>query len=550
MKNTTKERRRENNRKIELTKSRRQLAVKVVFSVIYALFALLGEPDHWRELLESPMWLLLLCGIGTVLFSFVLLSVLFWLMDLAAERGRRAQRKKYPLSDKRFYAAAVCLCLLCWLPWFLIEYPGWVSNDSVWQLEQICGQKAWSNHHPFLHTMLIQLFFEIGRGLTGSFAAGVGLYIFVQMVFLSCVYARILLDLYKKEIHPVWIAAAFLFYAVLPVNGIYAIGMGKDTLFAAVLLLFARDVYRLGRGETAGKSLAVTGLLVCMLRSNGILIFCGTAAGLILCGIRRKQWMRITVCCAFVLISYLVYQGPVLDALKVERPDVIEGMTMPMQHMLSAYCNGGTLTQEQTEYLASIVPLEQLEDYYNASFFDLVKNHIREAGNQQIIAQDKGKFIWMWLTIGLKNPLQYLEAEVRQTYGYWGFHVETPLYEQYRMAENPFGLTVERKLFSYDSGLKEAELLMRFQEDFHRIWSLGLTTWLLLACTAYALYRSRSVLPYLPYLFLFVSLLLATPVYAEFRYTYGIFVAIPFLLAVTLAGEDKGCALRGRGKKE
>lgn len=550
MKKHTEERYRENNRKRKLPESKRQLAVKAVFSLIYALFVLLGEPDHWRELLESPMWLLLLRGIGTALFSFVLLSGLFWLLDLTAGRGHRAQRKKQLLTDKRFFALAACLCLLCWLPWFLIEYPGWVSNDSVWQLEQICGQKAWSNHHPFLHTMLIKLFFEIGRGLTGSFAAGVGLYIFAQMVFLSCVYALLLLDLRKKELSPVWIAAAFLFYAVLPVNGIYAIGMGKDTLFAGVLLLFARNVYRFSRGEKAGKSLAVTGLLVCMLRSNGILVFCGTAAGLILCGIRKKQWKRITVCCAFVLISYLIYQGPVLDALEVEQPDVIEGMTMPMQHMLSAYCNGGTLTQEQTEYLASIVPLERLEEYYNASFFDLVKNRIREAGNQQVIAEDKGKFIRMWLLIGLRNPMQYLEAEVRQTYGYWGFHVETPLYEQYRMAENPFGLTVERKLFSYDSGLKEAELLMRFQEDFHLVWSLGLTTWLLLACTAYALYRSRSVLPYLPYLFLFISLLLATPVYAEFRYTYGIFTAIPFLLAVTLAGEDQGCTLWRRRKKE
>ena len=56
----------------------------------------------------------------------------------------------------------------------------------------------------------------------------------------------------------------------------------------------------------------------------------------------------------------------------------------------------------------------------------------------------------------------------------------------------------------------------------------------MLGCMAYAMYGRRNILPYLPFVMLFVSLLLATPVYAEFRYTYGIFVAIPLLLAVTL----------------
>ena len=529
--------------------TRRQIIVKAVFSLVYTLFIMLGEPERWRKLLDNPVWLLVLEMLGTALAAYAVLTVLFLVLDRRKTRELPVEERERRFFDGRTYLVLAIVCLLCWLPYFLTEYPGWVSNDSVWQLEQICGMKPLSNHHPFLHTMLIKLFFTIGQSVSGTVEGGVALYIFAQMVFMTLVYALIVYDLYKKNVHNIWLVAALLFYAVLPVNGVYAIGMGKDTLFAGMLLLFARYVYRYSTGKESCLGIAVTGLLVCMLRSNGILVFAGTAAGLVIAGFLRKKQKRIVTCCVLVLACYLVYQGPLLRALAVQQPDVIEGLTMPVQQMLSAYVNGGTLTQEQTEYLAEIVPLEGLEKYYNASFFDLVKNHIREQGNQQVIADDKGRFLKMWLEIGLHHPAQYLEAEIRQTYGYWGFHVDTPLYEQYRMAENPFGLTVQRKVFSYDFSLWESDFLMRFQDAFPKVWSLGLTTWLLLLCMAYALYAGKSVLPYLPFAMLFVSLLLATPVYAEFRYTYGIFVAIPLLLWVTLEPRKDG-AWTGQQEQE
>ena len=63
------------------------------------------------------------------------------------------------------------------------------------------------------------------------------------------------------------------------------------------------------------------------------------------------------------------------------------------------------------------------------------------------------------------------------------------------------------------------------------MWSLGANTWLLLLGLAYSLYRRQNALVYVPCLMLLGSLLLATPVYNEFRYAYGVFAALPLLLA-------------------
>lgn len=515
--------------------SRRQVAVRLAFALLYTLFYLLGNPDYWKTLFAKSAIQLCLSVVGVWVVCFVILTGVFALLDYRPDMRKSEKRHA---GWKGFLLFAV-LCLLCYLPYFWLNYPGWVSNDTVWQLEQICGMKEYSNHHPFFHTMLIKVCFECGRALTGTVTGGVAAFVLVQMVFMSCVYARILCDLYEWQVPTVFVVLALLFYALLPVNGIYAIGLGKDTVFAGVLLLYARYVCLYAQDHKYRRGLTALGLLVCLLRSNGILIYAGTALGMVISGIRHRQGAGILKSTGAVLVCYLLYQGVLLNALQVTQPDTVEGLTMPLQQILCAYQNDGEFTQDQTAFLSEIVPLENLEEYYNPSFFDLVKNYIREEGNQEYIAEHKAEFIRLWVQIGLQNPLQYLEAEVRQTYGYWGFRVETPLYEQYRMAENPFGLTVQRKVFSYDFGLRAEAFLQGFQDAYNKVWSLGLTTWLMLGCMAYAMHCRKSVLPYLPFVMLLVSLLLATPVYAEFRYTYGMFVALPLLLCEGLRREDR-----------
>jgi hypothetical protein len=367
-----------------------------------------------------------------------------------------------------------------------------------------------------------------------------------------------------------------LFYALLPINGLYSICMSKDALFSAVLLLYAWQTRRIAESlastdatsvQSGQMTLArhlskenrdaalyfVFGLAVCLLRSNGILVFLGTSffltmkmlsvrlrsthaaesspdeSGKVLWIQTRKKYL---LSMAAVLVCYLLWQGPVLKALDVEQPDTIEGLTMPTQHLLSAYLNGGTLTEDELAMMNAVVPLDQVATYYNPYFFDIVKEFIRSEGNQEQIAAHKWEYFKLWLEVGLRNPKQYLEAEVKQTLGYWAASIPDYqyLYEQYLMAENPFEMTTQRKVFSYDFSLKADEFLLRFQELYNKVWSLGLNTWLLVAAYFYAVYRRKTGMLCVPYVMLLVSLLLATPAYSEFRYVYGLFAALPLLI--------------------
>lgn len=544
---------------------RRQFFILIPFALFYSVAAMLGELETARNagalgnLGRFILWtvgsyavLLLLCTI--ISQRHVIASKIPFISSLPPKKSRQGRWYVYV-----FFAV---VCLLDYLPYYLMYYPTWLNNDAVWQLEQVLGWAEKSNHHPYFHTWILKCFFMIGYRLSGTYTGGAAFYTFFQMLIMAMVFAFFLYQLYKRGTRTIWLVLALAFYAVLPVNAMLTICMGKDEFFTASLMLFAWMTAEFDLDEE-GFAYFVTGLLVCLLRSNGIFIFAGTAFFLIIDKVVRRKAaarhiadktvsaetvstgimpVRTVLCVAAVLLCYLIYHGPILNALHVEPPDTIEGLTMPTQHVLCAYLKGGRLTEEEIEMIDRVVPADEVGDYYNPRLFDPVKNFIRTSGNQQAIADNKWEYLKLWFKVGLRNPLQYLVAEVRQTAGYWAYSVPDYeyVYTEYYMVDNPFEITAQRKFFTYDNELAMHDFLMGFQDLYNKVWSLGLSTWLMVFCIAYMVYNRRNIMIYVPFIMMLVTLLLATPVYNEFRYAYGLFAAFPMLLGYSFGSEESG----------
>lgn len=541
---------------------RRQFLVLIPFALFYSVAAMLGELEKAADmsiLQNLVRWLLWFGG------SYALLLLLCTVLS-----GRKVAEVRSRQGRWYVYVLFTVGCLVCYLPYFLMYYPGWLNNDAVWQIEQALGWVPGSNHHPYFHTLILKVFFMIGYRLSGTCMGGAAFYTFCQILVMAMVFGFFLYQLYKRGTKSYWLALAFLFYAVLPINGLLTICMGKDEFFVASLLLFAWMTVNYDLGEKVGtvESLHVddgshqrndsgkhgvlqwccyllVGLAVCLLRSNGIFIFVGTAVVLLIDRMRKGNGrfpVRTFLCVVAVLIGYLICHGPVLKALHVEQPDTIEGLTMPTQHLLCAYLKGGELTEEEIEMINQVAPVDEVGDYYNPWLFDIVKDYIRREGDQQVIADNRWEYFKLWLRAGLRNPLQYLVAEVRQTAGYWAYSVKDYeyVYGEYYMTDNPFDITTQRKFFSYDAELAMHNFLMGFQDLYNRVWSLGLNTWLMVFCLAYMAFDRRNALMFVPFIVLLVTLLLATPVYNEFRYAYGLFAAFPLLFSYSFGARNSG----------
>lgn len=552
-------------KKIKLP-SKWQFIAVIPFAVLYMFFIILGDLEKASELGAAR-------NIGRILlWTIVSYAVLLLLCFLISNRRALAEYfpEKLRLSEQRrrqgkwyVFVLFFLVCMLCYLPFFLMYYPTWFSNDAIWQTEQILGMVPRSNHHPYFHTMIIQFFFEIGYRMSGTVTGGLAFYTFWQMTAMALVFAFILYQLYKRGTRLLWLIIALLFYAVLPFNAVLTICMGKDEFFAAAMFFYTWTIteYVISGGKMPGilryAAYFISALFVCLLRSNGIFIFLGTTVILLISDCWKKRAVKRRPsgenskrtafsagygCAALVLLCYLIWRGPVMGALQVEQPDIIEGLTMPVQHLTCAYLKGGELTEEEKGMIERVVPTDRLEEVYNPYLFDPVKALIREEGNQQAIEENKGEYLKLWFRAGLRNPLQYVVAEVRQTMGYWAYRVRDELivYGEYFMVDNPFGVTTERKLFSYNDSLAMGEYLMGFQNFFNRVWSLGLNTWLMLFALAYAAYEKRNLMPFVPSLMLIATLLLAAPVYNEFRYIYGMFVTLPFLFSYSFGMRESG----------
>ena len=206
-------------------------AARYAGALLFSFLFLLAEHDQYTENFSSPLFgflTLLAAGIGLfILFRYILELFETVLTDvrLHAQIFRPAAQNRTAQRGKRDSLLVMPVCLLCWLPYFLYEYPGIMSPDSINQFEQVIGMKPWSNHHPVAHTLCLDFFYHIGRLFTTDISAAVSCYTIAQMLFMSFCVAVLIhtLDQYgiRKRVRILVLA----FYALLPFQGVFMVSI-------------------------------------------------------------------------------------------------------------------------------------------------------------------------------------------------------------------------------------------------------------------------------------------------------------------------------------
>lgn len=93
-----------------------------------------------------------------------------------------------PLGIKTTILLAL-IPFICWIPYLLIYWPGFIFGDTLSSLAQATGLASYSNHHPFLYTMLIKACLKIGNILGIGNTGGCVIYCLVQMGFMAYAFA-------------------------------------------------------------------------------------------------------------------------------------------------------------------------------------------------------------------------------------------------------------------------------------------------------------------------------------------------------------------------
>lgn len=549
------------NRRMNLLQLSNRVAL--VTAVLFTLLYMLVDYPHYIELLTSRLYR---AGILVIIFAgFVCLFyyLLHFLYSYVCDKDRlyhilltRYQDIPY-LHNGHHQKLSSCLtavinfirnhtafcafltCLLCWLPYYLYQYPGIMTPDSINQLEQIVGVAPYSNHHPWIHTLVFGFFYRIGFALTKDMVVAVSFYTFFQMCLLAASVAFFISTLRAHRIRPFVLILITAFYALIPYHAVFSVTVWKDIPFAAAVLFFGCSILRLSvQNRINFKNLSIfslSGIAICLFRSNGWYAFL-LALPFLLFGFRHKAKSIYPPLFAALLLAAVI-RYPVMQACQVEPPDFIESVCIPMQQITAVICNDRYLTEEERSLIEQVVDLTYIHELYNPTFADNIKELVR-AGNQEYLVEHKKEFLKLWVTLGLRYPGDYLTAYVNQTYGYWYPDSFYLVAEAEGVSATDLGVS-HRPLIGGPLVIKGKEIAVKLGSMvpiYGVLWSMGAACWIMIFGISVVVIRKEyhKLICYLPSVALLLTVLAATPVATEFRYVYFMVFSLPFYLMTAI----------------
>lgn len=447
-------------------------------------------------------------------------------------------------EKKMIFLIAFSIILLCWIPLYFIAYPGIVTPDSLAQIKIINGDSLLSDHHPIIHTAIIGVFYKLGYFLFNSHNGAVGTAIFVQMTLMCSIFAYSISYLYNKKVRLPYLIAILLFYALSPIHAFYNMTLWKDVLFSGITLLLAISIYELvyqSNDKNISKkdwfifSLTATGFV--LLRNNGIYAYLFLM--IFMYYFLRKQIRYVIPYSLLPLIMYILIKGPVFSALGVQPGHTVEALSIPLQQMGYLAKHQDLLAEEEKELLNKIAPVESMGDLYLPYLSDPIKNLIRDNSEYPSLVHDKVEFIKVWVKLGLRYPRAYIRSYAYQTLGYWYMDVDYWVILD-EIVPNDYGIEREsnekvEELSEWLEGLKDETPLVS------ALWSVGLVCITTFGLIVFNIVKRQYNLltVFSVSVGIWITIMISTPVNAEFRYIYALYTILPFLMAITFIKQIK-----------
>jgi len=536
-------------RKALLVRNRRVVITAGAIAMLLSTFLLLGQnlAEHLtlKVLFQSlfgqlgirAMFGALSQFLGCGLLFYAALVVFFQWLSQNSPQARLEAQGFWSFSHWRSFFLVWLFIFLCWVPYFLMLFPGVVTFDSFQQIDQILGRHPWSNHHPIIHTLLLYPFIKLGHA-AGNAQAGAACFSLFQMLYMSATFAFAVRYLGRQKFHRAVPLIAMLYFALFTVNGYYSVTFWKDIPFGCMMLLFTLALVEIVRQREAffRKPMNWVWFLassagVMLFRNNGlyVVLLCFPILLLFLKKIRRQVLIGAVTCAAI----FALYKGPLFRLLNVTEGRAGEALSVPLQQMARvAQQHWDKLEPEDVEFYHKAFPNdENIGDRYAGDVSDPVKWQF----DDEWYENNKGEFFQKWAQLGTRYPKEYIESYLYGSLGYWNPTVRRWTVVS-RIQHNEYGIEQNSQL---PKSLAFAEKIQlgnpRSVPVVALLYSIGFNFWLLVTVAGVLIIKRQKtwLLVLLPVATLWLTCT-ASPVYAEFRYIYGLFTCLPALIPLAI----------------
>lgn len=384
---------------------KRERTVAALGGLMYALFSAFGwQMQHEGK--SKPLWALLAAGILTPLFGAALARLFEY-------RGKSKNSETGAMQKPFCTARAFAFILLCYVPMYLITFPGSFAYDSPFQLRQAFTGE-YSTHHPLLHTLLLGGCVRLGQAL-GSINMGAALYTAIQMALLAGCFALTCASVARRCGAKSARRCAVVF-AIYPLHMLFAVNATKDVLFGGLFALTLALAYEAAEQERQSRALCegliLAGAAMILLRNNALY---AAVVWIVLLVPALGKRRGLMLCALTAAVLAMAVNSLLAAATGAQKGNASEMLSWPIQQMARARLyEEEKLTGEEKAAIDELMPGEAWRNY-DPTISDPVKFEF----DTERFKLDLSRYLGVYVNVGLKCPKTYFDAVLALTYPFF-----------------------------------------------------------------------------------------------------------------------------------
>ena len=461
--------------------------------------------------------------------------------------------RRIQIRKAGIFVLLVIIAIVLGIPYHLKNMPLIIGSDGMEQIEMAMGDLPISNHHPVTFILFLKLILRILDWIGLDMIHSLFVFSCLQSVLLSALFSLIALWCYKITGNKMLSVVTYLFLVLPPFQGMYSITLWKDIWYAMFCAAFFLALYqRISVKKNVNGFLNslnwiilfVFGICVCCLRNNAIYAFLILPLVCYVLYRNRKGIIVMLVC--VILASFAI--KTIENKCVVKEFDGIESsISIPLQNIGYLLANDYEIPSSDLKLINDVINVESAKKEYIPYLADPMKELFAKSKGGIALKERVGDYFSLWSGLGIKYPLAYLKSWYGQTSGYY-----IPNYQ--------FRVNIEGIPEGGTYGLKAIDnrsvLIKKLNDFYSLIWDrfpfaviswASVYTWLVIASLIIAFAQKNRPVVIID-LFLtayLITLFIAVPVNADFRYVYSFVLLLPVILALLVSSHNTETSVRG-----
>lgn len=469
---------------------------------------------------------------GTFLFYGCFLALSWFIQKVNITQDKPKNR----VSDRCLFGILFAVMAIIGVGYLLIYWPGTGLYDTIY----IIKTEHWgvARQHPWFYYLIISNIVDLVSLLGGGYDVAVPVISLIQIAVSAGVYSYGLVWLRRKGINKILWGIIAAVYVLSPIFSMYMITQLKDVPYSLLLFVWVPLLYDIWESEGEllkdRKTIAkiCVFVILSLLRNNGIYVSAFILFGLFV--FYKKFWKQLILFTG-VLLLVVVGSGRFEKAHNITHL-FKETVGIPLQQMAATVYYDGEITDEQEDFINKVIPVEFIKEKYNPYTSDTLKWGNSPLDNE-FLNENKVEFLKVWAKMLVPNFKIYVEAYLRNTYGFWSlttsnqnkiyttFYVES--FEEWYKEENigiknilPENLQVKLETIT-------AKLAQISPESGKLLWMA-----IILLLSLGYVYGLSIVTVGLPLIGGWLTIMISTPVAFQWRYTLYMFMALPLIIGL------------------